>query len=376
MSARLTLASLVIIASALLISNSCQKEKVKILATVTTDSITNITTNSATSGGTISNDGGAQVTARGVCWSTSPNPTIDLAMKTSDGTGTGDFQSSITGLTEGTTYFARVYATNSVGTNYGETFSFKTLGCQLTKITTSIVQGNQITSTRIEYFGYNGDQNLAKYTTYYSNSYNDLHKVNYTYTNNLVSSFVDLATAEMGTWSYDSNQRLVVITTPPQQGFSTSYHWADGQLQSSVYRDIWDHDFRYSAKYKSDLSIDSITYSDFEPNFSSYTVSTFLNYDGKKNPQMLLSKALNLSIFPDLYGPSIYVESPFILKNNPISQSDHYSGYYFGYLSYDRTNTINYAYEYNIRDFPTKIIATRSDGVVTTKILEYTNCDN
>ncbi|MFA5972920.1 MAG: FISUMP domain-containing protein [Lentimicrobiaceae bacterium] len=93
------------------------------LPTITTASIPNITSSSAVSGGNISNDGGTAVTARGVCWSTSTNPTI-ADSKTSDGTGIGAFTSSITGLSPVTTYYVRAYATNSVGTAYGNELSF------------------------------------------------------------------------------------------------------------------------------------------------------------------------------------------------------------------------------------------------------------
>lgn len=93
--------------------------------TVTTNSVTNITQTTATCGGNVVNNGGATVTARGVCWSTSSNPTINNS-HTSNGTGTGSFTSNITGLTAGTTYYVRAYATNSAGTGYGETRTFTT----------------------------------------------------------------------------------------------------------------------------------------------------------------------------------------------------------------------------------------------------------
>ena len=95
------------------------------LPTVTTNPVTNITQTSATCGGNVTSDGGANVTARGVCWSTNPNPTIGNA-HTSDGTGTGTFISSITGLSPNTTYYVRAYATNSAGTAYGNEVSFTT----------------------------------------------------------------------------------------------------------------------------------------------------------------------------------------------------------------------------------------------------------
>ena len=94
--------------------------------TVTTTAISNIDKNTATGGGNVTADGGATVTARGICWSTSQNPTVS-GSHTTDGTGTGSFTSSMTGLTANTTYYVRAYATNSVGTAYGEQVSFTTL---------------------------------------------------------------------------------------------------------------------------------------------------------------------------------------------------------------------------------------------------------
>ena len=91
---------------------------------LTTANVTNIGVSSALSGGIISSDGGATVTARGVVWSTTINPTIALPTKTIDGAGTGTFVSNITGLLTNTTYYVRAYATNSTGTSYGENVNF------------------------------------------------------------------------------------------------------------------------------------------------------------------------------------------------------------------------------------------------------------
>ena len=96
------------------------------LPTVTTAAITAIDKTTANGGGEVTADGGATVTARGICWSTSQNPTIS-GSHTSDGTGTGSFTSAMTGLTANTTYYVRAYATNSVGTVYGEEVNFTTL---------------------------------------------------------------------------------------------------------------------------------------------------------------------------------------------------------------------------------------------------------
>ena len=93
--------------------------------TVTTSSVSSITCDSALSGGDVTANGGASVTARGVCWSTSQNPTTS-GNHTVDGTGTGAFQSSITGLNPGAAYHLRAYATNSAGTGYGADLPFTT----------------------------------------------------------------------------------------------------------------------------------------------------------------------------------------------------------------------------------------------------------
>ena len=99
--------------------NYSKELKLPILVpSISTTSFTSVTYTSISSGGTITSDGGAHVTARGVCWSTNQNPFV-TDNKTTDGIGTGTFTSSITGLTPGVTYYVRAYATNSAGTSYG-----------------------------------------------------------------------------------------------------------------------------------------------------------------------------------------------------------------------------------------------------------------
>ncbi|MDT8401661.1 MAG: SusF/SusE family outer membrane protein [Bacteroidales bacterium] len=96
-----------------------------VVPTVTTAAISDTSYTSATSGGEVTAAGGADVTARGVCWSTSPGPTVNDS-KTTDGDGLGSFTSSLSGLDDNTTYYVRAYATNSAGTGYGEELSFTT----------------------------------------------------------------------------------------------------------------------------------------------------------------------------------------------------------------------------------------------------------
>jgi uncharacterized protein (TIGR02145 family) len=114
-----------------------------VLATLTTTKPSIVTTSTAVSGGNITNDGGAEVIARGVCWSTTQNPTTSNS-KTTDGSGTGSFVSNLTGLAPNTTYYIRAYATNSIGTAYGDQLSFKTDPSTLTD-----ADGNAYTTVTI-----------------------------------------------------------------------------------------------------------------------------------------------------------------------------------------------------------------------------------
>ncbi len=95
------------------------------LPSLSTLNASNITFNSAIVGGNVTNDGGAPVTQRGVCWSTTQNPTLannNLII----GSGLGSFNDTITGLSGNTTYYVRAFATNSSGTAYGNQISFTT----------------------------------------------------------------------------------------------------------------------------------------------------------------------------------------------------------------------------------------------------------
>lgn len=137
--------ALALIAAALIIFSNCKKEGEKNVPYLTTTEVTDISQTTATSGGNITDDGGATVTARGVCWSTSQNPTINDS-KTEDGTGAGSFTSSISGLESNTTYYVRAYATNGVGTSYGSAMSFTTLeAIDLPTLTTT--EATEITQT-------------------------------------------------------------------------------------------------------------------------------------------------------------------------------------------------------------------------------------
>jgi hypothetical protein len=96
------------------------------LATLNTSIVEDITGSSALFGGEVKNDGGTQIKDKGLVWSTIPNPTVSLSTKKSFGSGKGVFSGIVSGLEKSTTYYVRSYATNNVGTTYGNELSFTT----------------------------------------------------------------------------------------------------------------------------------------------------------------------------------------------------------------------------------------------------------
>lgn len=123
-----------------LLSVSCDKSessgKVPVLSTL---DVTDITQTSAVCGGKITSDGGAAITEKGVCWSENDTPTITDS-KTSNGNDTDSFVSNISGLTKGTKYHVRAYATNNAGTGYGNIIEFTSAGGG--NLTISDIEGN------------------------------------------------------------------------------------------------------------------------------------------------------------------------------------------------------------------------------------------
>jgi uncharacterized protein (TIGR02145 family) len=104
---------------------SCEKKKVP--PSITTTAITEVTATTAISGGNITSDGGADIITKGICWNTSDGPTTSNNSTIATG-GSASFTSTLQQLVPGTIYYVRAFATNSAGTSYGESLSFKTLG--------------------------------------------------------------------------------------------------------------------------------------------------------------------------------------------------------------------------------------------------------
>ena len=139
---------------------SCSSPKTEVtvsLPILSTTAISNITETDATSGGTISSNGGDNIITKGIVWNTNPNPTINLTTKTIDGSGNNNFTSTLFGLNKGTTYYVRAYAINSAGTSYGNEITFTSQDISTGLVASYNYNGNANDSSGNNYNGYGYD---------------------------------------------------------------------------------------------------------------------------------------------------------------------------------------------------------------------------
>ena len=118
------------------------------LTSTFTDSIINISTNSALANGHVTDSGGTTITDKGICWAKTINPTLANSF-VSGGNGLGIFNGLMTGLTQGTTYYVRAYATNTTGTAYGKQLVFTTNAIPLASVTTTAASSVAYTSATV-----------------------------------------------------------------------------------------------------------------------------------------------------------------------------------------------------------------------------------
>jgi len=123
---------------------NCKKEDSILIPTVSVSSVTDVTGTSASTGGEVIFDGGAEVTSRGICWGTTQNPT-NVDSHLSCGSGMGSFSGSVSGLNPGTIYYLRTYAINAIGTAYSGHATFSTLA-SIPVLTTTEVSNITYTS--------------------------------------------------------------------------------------------------------------------------------------------------------------------------------------------------------------------------------------
>jgi putative cell wall-binding protein len=111
-----------------------------------------ITLSTATAGGTVVGDGGSAITERGIIYSTSPNPMLGGSgvIKVADAENTiGDYSLNLTGLTPGTTYYVKAFASNAVGTTYGNEIQFATKSSSITAQSNETLTENSLGNAEI-----------------------------------------------------------------------------------------------------------------------------------------------------------------------------------------------------------------------------------
>ena len=118
-----------------------------VLPSITTKAVTGITSTTASCGGIIQSDGGSPILGGGLVWSTSQNPTSDLATKYTFGMAVLSFGTEMTGLTPNTTYYARTYVKNIIGTAYGNQVTFTTSSSPVIPTSVTDIDGNSYPTT-------------------------------------------------------------------------------------------------------------------------------------------------------------------------------------------------------------------------------------
>ena len=236
--------------------------------TITTTSVTQITETTAVAGGNVTSDGGASVTERGVCIATVTNPTISNT-KVSAGSGTGSFTCNLTNLQPNTTYYVRAYATNEVGTAFGEEVSFTTNEemvdnppSNLVAMPFSVSAGKQVTFSQ-------GNLQYTQSTNTWSFAEN---QYDYIGTDNVtggsVSSDPTDGYSKSGTaladkvdlfgWSTNDNNNFGVSTSTDDNDYVGSFvDWGTNQIGGDVpntWRTLTDDEWRYLLTYRTNAN--------------------------------------------------------------------------------------------------------------------------
>lgn len=146
-----------------------------------TSSISETTHTSAKVSGKVEDNGGSDITSRGFCWSTDPEPDLDdESVPAIEGPGLGWFNGSLTGLKRGTKYFVRAYASNSVKTGYGNQIDFYTLGNRAPNKPEVIFPQNNTTNhpleIKLEWECVDFEEDPLKYDVWYGEDPDNLTK--------------------------------------------------------------------------------------------------------------------------------------------------------------------------------------------------------
>lgn len=380
--------SQVLLASALIVLASCDKEKEP---SVSTTEASEISFGTATIGGNVTSDGGAQILARGIVWGTNSNPTLSNSFTTDQSNSTGTFSHTIEGLVDGTTYYARAYATNSVGTAYGNEVTFSTVQkCLVTSldivaedpdygqdsysVNFTYDNSKKLTSYSISFgkevmrveFKYNTSEKIDKVEFYYDGYMEEYLK--FTWNDNNVDR--QWYYNEGYGWESSSFFERITFTTdglidrideyfiegkadPFHVGYSL-YQWQNQNVSLIEY--YYNSDWAKNQTKKSKVSIfnpkkrKSVKANgSFEPNSKGFTKEMTMAYtnDNKINP-FSFHQALGLSAGEIL----------FLSANNVLSET-------VNIISWQMNWTTDYTYQYNTTDYPTQLFLDDEDYTET-----------
>jgi len=367
--------SLILLGFVLFLTNSCEKYDFGYTAqAVGTTDASEITKFSAACGGAILSDNGHALTSRGVCWSTTENPTTANFKLKDSGTTTGNFTSNLTGLNAGTTYYLKAYAINEVGTAYGNQISFTTLeptfailstaAATAITITTATIQGTisddggaTVTSRGVCWsttasptiLNSNNQERsgigiftssitgLTRSTKYYARSY-ATNKAGTAYGNEVVFITATLAIGDSyqggkiaylltnGDPGYIVGQDHGLIAAPSDQ--STAIQW-------------------YNAAYKITGASGTVL------GTGNANTNAIVSIQGAGNYAAKLCSDLVLGGYSDWYLPSIDELYKLIINNNLIG-GFQYSAFYWSSSELNNVNAVAQNMDVNFHSFPNK----------------------
>lgn len=379
---------LVVMAIGLIFLSGCDKEKEP---TVTTVEATEITFESAVVGGNVTSDGGAPIIARGVVWGTNQNPSLSDSFTTDEANSTGTFSHKLEGLVDGVSYYARAYATNGVGTTYGNQVTFSTV--QKCRVTSLDIVAEEIGYGEFSYsvnFTYDELKRLSNYAVifdgqadfqvvfkYGANGLIDKAEfwyggtmeeyLKFTWNANTVSrqwywnegsgwepaSWFELVTFNEDGLIEKIDDYVVYKSDPFHVGYTT-YQWQNKNvtLIESYYLSDW-------AKFKAERKKNSIfnpkttkSYRqkiDINPSAKDFVkdYSAAYTYDNKINP-FSFHPALGLTAG----------ETLFVSENNLLTET-------ITIESWEENWTNVYAYQYNTNDYPTELVIADEEYIET-----------